>query len=152
MEAGIRADLNSSRLSAVPKRDTQRAILQFVNDLRSFSRIHAAEGKAYMTSWDAKETIDNSTPAEARNPRSCGFATPVLKPRVVLRKQVVQGQKSSEPPSTLSNHVKTKSASRIPSKEDLPLHERHITKRNREFQSDEEKRLLSISAGFRPLV
>jgi len=141
MEAGIRADLNSSRLSAVPKRDTQRAVLQFVNGLRSFSRMHAAEGRSYMTSWEAKEISVNSTPTKARNPQSCGFATPVLKPRVVVRKQVVQGVKSSEPPSTFSNRVKTKSGGRISTRVDLPPRRRHRVKRDRELQSDEEKRL-----------
>lgn len=148
MEARIRADLNSSRLSTVPKRDTQRAVLQFVNGLRSFSRVHAAEGRAYMTSWKAKEISSNSTPTKARNPQSCGFATPVLKPRVAVRKQVVQGLKSSEPPSSFSNRVKTKSSGR-PSKEDLPPRRRHREKRIRELQSDEEKRLLTISTNFR---
>ena len=140
MEAGIRADLNSSRLSAVPKRDTQRAVLQFVNGLRSFSRMHAAEGRSYMTSWKAKEIV-NSTPTKARNPQSCGFATPVLKPRVVVRKQAVQGLKSSEPLSTFSNRVKTKSGGRISTRVDLPPRRRHRVKRDRELQSDEEKRL-----------
>ena len=148
MEAGIRTDLNSSRLSTVPKRDTQRAVLQFVNGLCSFSRMHAAEGRAYMTSWKAKKSIVNSTPTRARNSQSCGFATPVLRPRVVVQKQVIQGLKSSEPPTTFSNRVKTKSGGRIPSKEDLPPRRRHRVKRDRELQSDEEKRSLTISTSF----
>jgi len=152
METGIRVDLTSSCLSTIPKRDTQRAVLQFVNGLRSFSRVHAAEGRAYMTSWEAKEKIVSSTPTKAPNPQSCGFATPVLKPRVVVRKKTVQDLKSSKPPSPFSGRVKTKSEGRILPKEDLPPRRHHRVKRDRELQSDEEKRLLTIPTNFRQCV
>ncbi|KAF5363497.1 hypothetical protein D9756_000695 [Leucocoprinus leucothites] len=156
MEAGLRADLESSRILTLPKRDTQRAVLSFVKGLRSFSKVHAAEGKAHMATWDGKEARHNPGPPRIHHPQSCGFATPVLKPRRALaqkeslvqdRIQTRNAQSSNCPAPSPKSHSHTGAKSltktgRVKQSTEAPSRrEDRNVKRGRELQSDEEKRL-----------
>lgn len=157
MEAGVRLNLNISHILTLPKRNTQRAVLDFVKSLRPFSRVHATEGEAHMASWDSEEAPFKPINSNARSSQSCGFATPVLKPRVVpptpmerSTKTVTQTRIMTSPKKPLCHaerynraraNTSTKPGGTARSKEGLPPRECPSVKRNRELQSDEEKRM-----------
>ncbi|KAF9452481.1 hypothetical protein P691DRAFT_772288 [Macrolepiota fuliginosa MF-IS2] len=156
MEAGVRTDLNSNHLSTVSKLNTQRSVLDYVKSLRSFSKAHAAEGKVYMTSWKGEGEGANLTSAGTRGPpRSSGFGTPVLKPRNPLArgeseahvKRGTQPTDNAKKPTTRPEprHKNGESDASSPggvAKLASPTRqEARPTKRIRDLQSDEEKRL-----------
>ncbi|KXN83697.1 hypothetical protein AN958_00838 [Leucoagaricus sp. SymC.cos] len=147
MEPGERVDLDSSRIAALSKRETHRAVLEYVKQLRSFSKVHAAEGKAHMASWDDKEASLDRVSSETRS-QSCGFATPVLKPRIPpARRETstntgLRAGNLSKSRSSIPAGAKTtaKSNGNAISKEPPARRENRSAKRNRDLQSDEEKR------------
>jgi hypothetical protein len=73
--------LNAADIATVPKQDGRRTILDFVHGQQPFAKAYAKEGKAYMASWKDESATIGSTSEKEHPVQSCGFATPVLKPR-----------------------------------------------------------------------
>jgi hypothetical protein len=162
MEAGKRVNLEMLQISTLPRRDTQRAVLDFVKSLRSFSKVHATEGKAYLASWDDKEALLSPVIPKTRTSQSCGFATPVLKPRIppALKEDSTEGviqtrdrtsPKNSTRHSTTFIHVKENTTAKTVMKPTGAGRSKEtVTRRrsNRKLQSDEEKRMSLFGTPF----
>lgn len=155
IEAIAHMDLNTSNISSVLKLDDRQAVLDFVKSQRSFSKVHAAEGKAYMASWKGETEITNSILVKAHPAQSCGFSTPVLKPRIRPTKKLIPVDASDRKRRTEST-MKPDARSEYPNKRHLPMksggrvqikeerfrsRRKRSSKRGRDLQSDEEKSL-----------
>lgn len=154
MEAGVRAELFANHLSAIPKLDARRVVLDYVKSLRLFSKAHATEGKAYMASWEGGE--EGAGPATTHPPNSSGFATPVLKPRkppapeksrTDAKRRTKDADNAKEPAACLMSRGKheegnlPKSGGITNRKSSSVLRDARGAKRVRDLQSDEEKSL-----------
>ncbi|KAF7776220.1 hypothetical protein Agabi119p4_4613 [Agaricus bisporus var. burnettii] len=151
MDTTARMDLNMTSIAAIPKQDERRTILGFVRSQQSFAKAYAKEGKTYMASWKDETGTSGSNSERERPIASCGFATPVLKPRTRRRRAGISSrgdrhtkrgkELDSQPECSVDNahkNIQAKSPERPARREEQ---RRKSPKRGPDLQTDEEQRL-----------